>query len=910
MKKNKLLKITGIVLLFILAILITIPFFLESRISGILKSNVNNNINGTFDFEEANLSLIRNFPNASLSIRGMYILNKAPFEGDTLVKADAVSLTMGIGELFKGAGEPIGIRSLTIDKAKLNILVDEQENANYDIARETGPAEGAASSQEGFTLDLQAYELNESEVSYYDRSTDIKFLLEDIHHRGTGDLSLEKSEFETMTTALISLEMDSINYLERNSVKLDALIGIDLSESEYSFLRNEALLNNLPLVFEGFVQLHEDYQDIDIQFRTPSSDFKNFLAVIPETYSKNIEGVTTTGNFVVEGGFNGRVDDTHIPKFNIDISSENASFKYPDLPKSVRNIHIDAHVKNTTGLAEDTFIELNKVSFMIDSDQFNLNAVVRELMGNTRVVANLNGNLNLANLSAAYPVPADLNLKGQLKADINTAFDMASVENKQYGNTRTKGYFNLSNFEYDSPELANPVAISSMTMEFNPSIVTLKDLKGVTGSTDFTASGTINNLLGYLFNKELVEGNFKLNSNNFVLNDFMVEEDSQQADGKAEDTASGDESGKSEQLKIPSFLDCTIEAAANTVQYDNLTLRNVSGTLRIKDETAVLSNLTSTIFDGKLAVNGTVSTKDERPTFTMQLGMDGFRISETFKELELFQVLAPVANALEGRLNSQVDISGLLGKDFTPDLASISGNALASLLGTEVNADKAPILNALSSKLNFLNASDFDLRSIKTALSFENGVVNVKPFTVKYKDIAISVNGGHGFDRSLNYTATLEVPAAYLGSEVNDLLARINDQQLQNLTIPVTANIGGNYTNPTITTDFTSGVKTLTTQLVEIQKQKLIDQGKDKARDLIGGLLSGSNQEGDTLSTKDSTKTGVKEVIGGILNQKGQTADTTATGADSSAVTKEPVKETARQILGGLLGKKKKDSVN
>ena len=909
MKRNKLLKITGIVLLIILGILIAIPFFLEGKIESILRTNVNNNIKGTFDFEDAKLSLIRSFPNASLSIRGMYILNEAPFEGDTLVKANEVSLTMGLAELFKGAGAPIGVRSLNIDKAKLNILVDEQENANYDIARETEPSQDEGTEEEGFSLDLQSYMLKDSEVSYYDRSTGIKLLVEDIDHQGKGDLSLAQSELETMTTALISLEMDSTNYLNRNRVQLDALIGIDLNENKYSFLKNEALVNQLPLVFEGYIQLHEEYQDINIQFKTPSSDFKNFLAVIPETYTKNIEGVTTTGNFMVEGDFNGRVDETHIPKFNIELSSEKASFKYPDLPKSVRNIQIDALVKNTTGLVEDTFVELNKASFMIDSDQFNLSAVIRELMGNTRVNAHLNGNMNLANLSAAYPVPADLNLKGQLKADINTAFDMASIEKKQYENTQTKGYFNLSNFEYASPELANPVAINSMTVEFNPKTVTLKEMKGVTGNTDFQASGALHNLLGFLFNKELMEGNFNLSSNNFVLNDFMVEEGTP-ADGPAgEEGAGGETGGGEEQLKIPAFLDCTIEATAKTVQYDNLTLKDVSGTLRIKDETATLSNLTSTIFDGKLALNGTVSTKDERPTFSMQLGMDGFRISETFKSLEMMRALAPVANALEGRLNSQIDISGLLSKDFTPDLLSISGKALASLLGTELKPEKATILNAMSSELNFLSASDFDLENIKTALSFENGMVNIKPFTVKYKDIAINVDGGHGFDQTLNYKATLQVPAKYLGKEVNDLMARINDQQLQDLTIPVTANIGGQYSNPNISTDLTSGVKNLTTQLVEVQKQKLINQGKDKAKDLIGGLLSGSSK-GDTLQPKDSTKTGVKDVIGGILNKSGEADKNTETKTDTTTAKKEPVKETAKEILGGLLGKKKKDSVN
>ena len=74
------------------------------------------------------------------------------------------------------------------------------------------------------------------------------------------------------------------------------------------------------------------------------------MAVIPEAYRKNIENVTTTGNFEVNGALTGVVDDTHIPKFDIKIQSQNASFKYPDLPKSVNNIHLLTNIVNETGL--------------------------------------------------------------------------------------------------------------------------------------------------------------------------------------------------------------------------------------------------------------------------------------------------------------------------------------------------------------------------------------------------------------------------------------------------------------------------------------------------------------------------------------------------------------------------------
>lgn len=919
--KKKALKIVGIIVLVIIAILIAIPFFLEGKIGDIIKNNVNKNVNATFDFEDADLSLLASFPNAEVSLEGVTLINKAPFEGDTLFAANEVALKMGIGELFKGEDDPIGIQSLVLNKALLNITVDEQENASYDVALETeedaATADAAdADASEGFQLDLQSYEISDARIVYDDRAAGMRFEISEMQHEGSGDLSLDKSELQTMTNGLVSFEMDSTNYLNKNKVQLDALIGVNLTENKYSFLKNEALVNQLPLVFEGFVKLNDDEtQEVDISFKTPSSDFKNFLAVIPEEYSKNIEDVETSGDFVVAGEFKGIVDETRIPKFNIAINSDNASFKYPDLPKSVTNINIDTKINNDTGIAEDTYVNIDKLSFNIEQDKFNMNAKIRELLGNTKVNAHVDGNMNLANLSKAYPVPADLNLKGLLTADITTAFDMASIEKEQYGNTQTQGQLSLREFEYNSEDFANPIKLSSTAVTFNPKTVTLEKLDGTTGQTDFSAKGTIDNLLGYMFNDENVKGNFDLSSNTFALNDFMVEETenpSSEEDGADAEEPKSDETSDSgeEKIKVPAFLDVTINASANKVLYDNLTLSDVKGTLRIQDETVTLSNLTSSIFDGKMAMNGKVSTKQETPTFDMKLDMSQLQIGETFKSLELFKALAPIAQVLQGKLNSDISLSGNLTDDLLPDLMTLSGNILANVMTEKIDTEKAPLLSALDSKLNFIDLDQLNLKDLKTSMNFENGLVSVKPFTFNYKDIAINVGGSHTFDKKLDYKATMDVPAKYLGGEVNKLMSQIGEDDLENLTIPVIANIGGDYTSPNVTTDLTSGVKSLTGKLVEIQKQKAINKGKDKVKDLIGDALGGSTSE-DGSADGSNKKKDAKEILGGLLgNQEKDSVSATKDSIPAKKEDKEVVKEKAKNILGGLLGNKKKDSTN
>lgn len=896
--KKKVLKITGITLLILLAISIAVPLFLQGKIEEIIKTKVNNSINATLDFEDADLSLLKNFPNAHVELTQLSLINKAPFEGDTLFATSKIALSMSIKELFKSADEPIVIKTLDVDEAKLHIKTDVEGNANYDIAKESNEptSDPTGDPDSSFTLNMDSYAINNTEIVYEDMASGMLLTIIEMNHSGTGDLSLEKSELKTLTDALVSFEMDGTKYLNKNKINLDALIGIDLSENKYTFLENKALVNQLPLVFDGFVKMNEENQELDITFKTPSSDFKNFLAVIPEAYAGNIENVQTTGNFEVNGVFKGVVDEEHIPTFKIAINSDNASFKFPDLPKSVRNVYIDTEINNETGITEDTYVDINRLSFAIDEDKFNLKAKIRDVMGNTKVDADMDGRINLANISQAYPVPDDYNLKGILNADVSTSFDMASVEKKQYQNTKTSGKASLTGFKYASQELKNPVAINKAALTFNPNTVTLDSFEGKTGSTDFAAKGTLTNLLGFMFNNENIEGRFSLNSNQFSLNDFMVEETADENLTKTEETTIAGE----ERIKIPSFLDCTIDATANTVIYDNLDLKNVKGTLVIKDETATVNNLTSDLFGGTMGLSGAVSTKQETSTFDVNLGMNNFNIGESFAGLELFKVLTPLASALTGKLNSDIKISGNLKEDFTPNLATISGNLLAELLSPKLDAQKAPLVSSLDNKLNFLDTKQINLDGLKTALSFENGAVKVKPFTLKYKDININVDGSHTFDRQMQYKATLDVPAKYLGAEVNKLIAQMNDQSLGEVTIPVTANIGGSFTNPSVNTDMTSSVKTLTGKLVEMQKQKLVSQGKDKAKDLLSDVFK--KDEADTTKT---TSGGVKEAIGNILGGK---KDTTAT--DTSKTEKDEVKNAAKSILGGLLGKKKKDTVN
>jgi len=863
---KKILKITGIVVVLLVAALFAIPYFFKDQIKAKITQTINENINAKVTFENADLSLFKSFPNANVSLNKLVIINKAPFEGDTLVSLDELNLKMSIASLFKGKEEAIKIDGISSKNGLINILFNKDGKANYDIALKDDNAKTDSKSKP-FSLKIKEYKIENFKFRYFDERSKIKMVIDSLNHEGTGDFGSKKLDLNTKSTAKIVLSMDKVNYMKNVSINLDAVLGIDLENSKYTFKENKALINQLPIELDGFIQMVDGGQEFDLKFKTPTSSFKNFLGLIPSAYSASLDNVKTTGDFTVVGFAKGLYSDTTVPKFNIKIASNNASFQYPNLPKSVRNIVIDTKIINETGVLNDTYVNLDKLSFAIDQDVFNAKATIRNITQNALVDAALKGTINLGNLSKAYPIKLSKPMAGILKADVTTKFDMQSVEKSQYQNINNAGVMSLSNFKYVD-ENGKSMSISNALVQFNPSQVNLKQFNATTGKSDISVTGVLDNFYGYLFKNQELKGNFTMNSNQLAVNDFMTTGETTKTDPS--DSEQAKQTKNAEAMKIPAFLNCTLIAKANTVLYDNLTLKDVSGKLIVKDEKVILENVKSSIFDGTIGVNGSVSTKGKIPTFDLDLGLNQVDIAQSFTQLEMLKKIAPIAGIINGKLNSTIKLNGNLDdKTMSPDLNSLSGDLLGQFLSTTINANNSTLLKSLSSNVKFVDLSKLNLNDVKAILTFKDGKVNVKPFDIKYQDIKATVGGTHGFDQNMNYNIKFDVPAKYLGTEANALISKLSSSDAAKMeNIPINAVLTGNFSNPKISTDMKSAVTNMTTQLVKQQKEKLVKQGTSALTDYLNKNTTKSSDTTKTAAQKEDIKAKATDLLNGLFKKK------------------------------------------
>jgi hypothetical protein len=879
---KKILKITGIIIVLAIVFLAAAPFLFKGSLENIVKRTINENLNATVAWEGLDLSLLKSFPDAALTITDFSVTNNAPFEGDTLVSGKSLKLNMGITQLFKKSDESIQVDGLLLNESLINIKIDSLGNANYDIAvkKEVIPSEAPSADKGSFSFALKNYEIKDSRINYLDESSKTFLILTDVNHKGTGDLSESITQLDTHTEANATFRIDKAEYLNKTSITLDAGFELDLENQKYSFLENVSKINELPLTFDGFIKINETNSEIDISFKTPSSDFKNFLAVIPKTYVKELDGVTTTGNFTIDGAVNGIIDEVHIPRLDIKVASDNASFKYPDLPKAVRNISINAELKNDTGLVKDTYLNIGGMTFNIDDELFSLSGSVKNFTENALVNLVIKGTLNLANIEKVLPVELEQDLTGIFKADINTSFDMQSVEKEQYQNIKNNGTASLTDFNYSDEAFNNPISISSAAIEMSPGNIKLNNFEATSGETDINATGTIQNLIPWIMEKQDLKGNFLVNSNIFNVNDFMSSEEKGTGSGKAT-TPSGNTEESS--VKIPDFLDATIDFTAKKVLYDNVILENTKGRVTIKDEAASLNNVTSRIFGGDIAFSGNVDTKKAIPTFGMNLDLQKVDIEESFEQLAFLKYIAPISKALNGNINTVIKLNGQLNGDLTPNLATLAGDLIANILSAEVNTKSTPLLTTLSENLSFLDKDKLTLKDVKTAINFSDGKIIVKPFDFNIEGVKITAGGSHGLNKSIDYNLTMNVPAKYLGGEVNSLLAKLDPEEANSMMVSLPVGLKGNFTNPKVSLNTKAAINSLTQTLVAKQKEQLLNQGTD----ILTSIISGGKKPKVSISTGTNTTTNnttqqatevVTDILGGLFGKKKKKKDTIKSG--------------------------------
>ncbi len=865
------LKIFGILIVIIIALLVAIPYFFRDQIAQAVKDEINKNLDATVDFTDFSLSLFKSFPDFNFELEGLEVINNQPFEGDTLAWISSFNLTLDLMSVIKG--DAYELKKIHLEQPYINLLVTKDGRVNWDIAlesEETGTNE-AESESTAFLLKLHKVTVSDARIIYDDKTLPTFVLLEGVDHSLSGDFTMDFTSLKTKTfVRQATVIYDGIKYFNKVDVKLDANVDADLVNSIYTLKDNELRLNQLYLGIDGSVALQEN-DDINLMltYNARKSNFKNFLSLVPAIYTKDFESVQTSGSLALSGNIKGIYNETTYPAFALNLKIEDGKFQYPDMPKSVDDINIHTKIIHPGGDFDNMTIDVSDFSFRMAGNPFNFSLLVKTPMSDPQLKGKVDGELNLSQISEVYPLEEGDELQGKLISRIFFEGKMSSLENEKYDEFQFLGSLLMSDINYKTEAIDARVHIEKAQLNFSPEYLDLVSLKMNIGNNDISAKGKIENFMPYIFSDGTLVGKLETGSDYFSLTELLPESPDPQNEATSPEIPAEEpaDTVAFTSIEIPGNINFSLNSNFKQLIYDDIEMRNVVGVIFIRDKAVTLNKLRMDILDGTANISGKFDTKiPEEPIVNLDIDIANIDIKKAYATFGLIEKLAPIAEKTEGTFSTTLALITLLDDELMPVYSTMNG--AGKLKTSTITITNVNTLNELADILKMPDLKRVKSDPLNLTYEFSDGRLRVEPFDIKYQDINANVGGSTGFDQTIDYDMKLTVPREKFGGQANAILDNLINQA-NNLgtnfsvgeTVDINVKIGGTITNPQLKTGLAGGsgnmkedLKKRAQEELERQKQKLeeaarkeLEKKKAEARAEADKILADAKKESDKI---------------------------------------------------------------
>lgn len=516
---KRLILILFAIFIVLIAAAISIPFIFKGKIVQFVKEKANEELKAELAFEDVQLSLIRSFPKLSVNLEKFLITDRdslATF--DTIIFADNSYLSLNLKDLWNNK-EDIKIKSFEIANAQINLFINKDGKANYDIYMDpSNESDQTAPESESFkNIELESYKISNSDIRYSDLQSDVKIVISSLDHEGQGKFDLASFDFDTETQMDgISMILDGIPYL--NNVKVDSKIKlyIDTKLEQIELKENFIQLNDFKINSEGDIQYGPEHVQLNLNFNSPQTEFKHVLSLIPAIYSKEFESLDTKGQFDFSGFAKGQLGPGDlIPSFNFELNISDGYFKYDGLSQSIDHLESKVLIKQNGNQLDAMTISIDPLSLNIGSEKTNGSLYLSHLMSNPSFKGKFTGALIFDEINDLIYYDG-LDLKGD-RLDFDLDFDgnynsilREAYDQIQFNGTSSANNLNIQYLDYPM------VQINQINTDFSPEVIYLNEMNILAGSSDFQGKGEVTNPLSFII--EGPKPNMILTANSKTLN--------------------------------------------------------------------------------------------------------------------------------------------------------------------------------------------------------------------------------------------------------------------------------------------------------------------------------------------------------------------------------------------------------
>lgn len=839
---KKILKISGIVIAVLILFLIAAPFMFKGKIVKAIKTTANSSLNAKLDFDnDISLNFFKNFPNVSLGISKLSVVGIDSFAGDTLAYLPEMNVTLDIMSVI--SGDEISVKRVNLIQPRIHIETLPSGRANWDVLKEdtTATADTAGST---FKMALDEFSVSKGHLIYDDRSLGFYTELNEFDHVSSGDFTADRFKMTTHTeTPSLILGYEGINWLYQIKTNIDADIQMDMKDYKFSYQKGKASLNDLEVESDGFVDLNDSDITMDLTFKALQNDFKSFLSLVPGMYSESFKDVKASGTMGFSGSMTGKMTDDKMPAMNVNLNINNGAFQYPSMPYTADNIFLDLKYANPDGVPDHSVVNIDRFLARLAGEVFNLKLLLKTPVSDPYIDAAAKGKLDLGKIRGLIPLDKGTRLEGLIDADLAAKGNYSSATSQNFSKLDAKGFLSIKNLLYQAVTDKDAYKIEDLALNFTPQKIDVNSCKGNIGKNDFAISGSVQNLLGYMFAEETLTGNVDFKSNYLNVNNLM-------GDAPADAEPKPADTGQLSIVELPTGIDMKLDASVGKLIYDNYVLTDVGGSAHLHDAQLDMSGLKADMLGGTISLNGSYDSKNVKSPFTkLDTKIEKLNIGESFKYFPMMSKFAPIAEYVSGMFNASIDMSSILNEHMQPNYQSMNVKGMVSF--SDAVLTNSAILKQIGKQLNVNWLEKLSLKNQKFNFSIKDGIFQLLDSLVLPlgQGATMKLSGESKLDQTIRYGGWIKVPREALGKANKALDGWISQASSKGWNlgvekmIPIDLSIVGTLLKPDVKVSLRGFAQSTVSNL----KERGTDIAKEEAGKKISEALEKAQKQADKI---------------------------------------------------------------
>lgn len=710
---------------------------LNDKIKELFVSELNKNLAAETDVRQVKFSLFRDFPYASIRLQGVTMKEaiKSPRKG-VLMKAGTISLRFALTDLLKNK---FTVTNVMIRDAKFNMQAYRDGTDNYHFWKSTGAVEG-----ESFTIDLQRISILNSRITYKDVSSgqDLRFLISGAVLRG----QFANEQFELDAAGDIKVEQFMISgtsYLYDRNTSLHLSVKVNQPEGLYTISKGDLQFNDLKLSLVGWFKESMDARTMNLKISTSEATLEELVSTIPAKYLKSLDGYRFDGMARVNILLNGSYGGSHIPSINAELNLSESTIGRDGSSTELKQVKVLVTYQSGQDMQGEK-LSVKGLQARLGNGTLGGDLDMQgEGFGDIRM--KLKASLDLNDLYAFLKTDTLTGMNGQLMLDgwfEGRLNDPAKPTLEEISRCKLGGQLSISNGRLGVKGIRLPVTAITANATFNNNEVRLKQLALQYGKSDFSGTGQIGNIMGWLLVKNqqlLVEGSVSSNRTDW-------DEISESSNGGGESKF-----GLPQDIVIPS-----LKVNLRHFTFRKFTAENGIAELKLNNKVLSAGNILMRSMKGVVSGQGSINAIN--PGYAViqcKAKFSKVNLKSLFLEFGNFGTADLTSENLDGTITADVVYASNMTPDFEIDLASVKTHA-------DIRVENGRLVNyepmkGLSSFLRVEDLADIRFETLQNQIDIANKIIYIPSMEIKSSAIDLSLMGTHTFSNELNYHFSLSL---------------------------------------------------------------------------------------------------------------------------------------------------------